>query len=507
MKKILAIIVMTLLVASALCIAVFAADPAVIRVTGLKEDGAVYTPENSNYAKFDEGWEAAVDYALDEDWLSEHDIVRVVIDLFADWNAGNKGEFGKNNLTGFQHSTIFVPDNARITINMNGHAINRGLKTDKYNGEVICIGDAADVIINGGQSGDAPVMDGEATGTTKMGTITGGNSCNGAGGIRIQEGATVTLNNVILSKNRVEDAKGAAVAVDNGATFAMNGGAFLNNFVATTNGSLKTAEGTLFVSDSTAVLNKVAFRGNDCTATSQSEIYGVVVSMNGDAVATLNECKVENNALAQSNKISVFYCDDNSCTLNLNNTEMRKNGSYISYDEAYSVPRRTALFNSWGTVNINKGKIVENSIGTLFLFINTRNGAINVKDVEIGNNYHFLQVMDKTEYWQKDMGNNVLNLANCNIYGFTDVVDGDPSGYVKVNFIDCKFGNVRWGNGKRYCNFISTTYASASIMGEGSLPMIVALLSLVTSIASVAVCIALYKKKENPVVVSAEDEE
>ena len=87
MKKFFAIFIVICMVAGAFCITVSATEPGdgvVIRVSGLKEDGSVYSPENSDYTGFAEGWEAAVDYARDEDWMEDHDDVRVVVDFFAD---------------------------------------------------------------------------------------------------------------------------------------------------------------------------------------------------------------------------------------------------------------------------------------------------------------------------------------------------------------------------------------------------------------------------------------
>ena len=199
MKKIFTIIMTIYLMASIFCITSFAveepASNAVIRVSGLKEDGiTLYYPENCDYKDFAEGWEAVVDYACDDDFMDDNDLLRIVVDFYADWNANDKGEFGKSSWTGFQYSTIYVPSDTRITINLNGHTINRGLKEYEYDGEVMYVEEDADVIINNG-------------------TITGGWSCNGAGGIHITNDACVTLNNVNVVGNKVDDDYGVGIAV------------------------------------------------------------------------------------------------------------------------------------------------------------------------------------------------------------------------------------------------------------------------------------------------------
>ena len=85
MKKIFTIIMTIYLMTSIFCITSFAveepASNAVIRVSGLKEDGiTLYYPENCDYKDFAEGWEAAVDYACDDDFMDDNDLLRIVVD-------------------------------------------------------------------------------------------------------------------------------------------------------------------------------------------------------------------------------------------------------------------------------------------------------------------------------------------------------------------------------------------------------------------------------------------
>ena len=48
------------------------------------------------------------------------------MDLLADWNANDDGEFGPSGDDGFRFSTLHIPEKSILTINMNGHTINRG---------------------------------------------------------------------------------------------------------------------------------------------------------------------------------------------------------------------------------------------------------------------------------------------------------------------------------------------------------------------------------------------
>jgi hypothetical protein len=171
--------------ASVLSVPVFALKEAptpmgpVLRVSVLKRGAE--TPELvGEYYVFEDGWNAAIDLATSKEKLKAYDADRIVVDLLADWNANSKGEFGDSDLEGFRQSTIYCPSGVRLTINMNGHTIDRDLEKVEYDGEVIAIGDNANVIINGGKEGDPIIKKGEVAAEGMIGTITGGWNCNGA---------------------------------------------------------------------------------------------------------------------------------------------------------------------------------------------------------------------------------------------------------------------------------------------------------------------------------------
>ena len=163
------------LLLSALSITAFAADPApgtVIRVSALKNNELEVIEDHDN---FEDGWNHAMKLAEDNDYD------RIIVDLYADWTAV-KGVFADDS-DGFDNETLYIPEGAVVTINMNGHTINRAMTDWKWNGEVMCIDENADVVINDG-------------------TITGGWSGNGAGGIHVLDNAKVTLNSVHVDEHR-----------------------------------------------------------------------------------------------------------------------------------------------------------------------------------------------------------------------------------------------------------------------------------------------------------------
>jgi hypothetical protein len=80
------------------------ASDGVIHVSGLTKDET--TVFINNYTSFEKGWEAAVNLAVDHDYMDANKYERIVVDLFAHWKANHEGEFGDSGGLGFQWSTI-----------------------------------------------------------------------------------------------------------------------------------------------------------------------------------------------------------------------------------------------------------------------------------------------------------------------------------------------------------------------------------------------------------------
>ena len=94
MKKVFGIILAVCLIATMLCVAVFAAEaPAsdvVLRVSAEKRDGSTVVVKD--YTSFEDGWNAAMELASNPKELNTNGYARVIVDICSDWNAVN-GEF------------------------------------------------------------------------------------------------------------------------------------------------------------------------------------------------------------------------------------------------------------------------------------------------------------------------------------------------------------------------------------------------------------------------------
>ena len=133
----------------------------------------------------------------------------ITVDMKASWNAAGSEDYNRR---------IFVPAKTRVTLNMHGLVFNRNNAykgKDKYNGELILVDKGATLIVNGGteeernshsypevalyNTNDPSGDKASARGTFKGGLLTGGCSCDGAGGIHARGGSTVILNDVTIA--------------------------------------------------------------------------------------------------------------------------------------------------------------------------------------------------------------------------------------------------------------------------------------------------------------------
>ena len=475
MKKLFAVLLALCIMAGALCITAFAEDGAdVIRVSGLKRDGELIAI--ASYPNHAEGWEAAIDLAKDSQYMTDGSYDRIVVDLLADWTAV-EGEFC-NSGDGFSYDAIRFYENTRITLNMNGHTINRGLKAWQYNGEVIFIDDGADVIINGGKSGDSITAPGEAAGNAPMGTITGGFSTNGAGGIHMQD-AVVTLNNVCLVGNTVEDDDGAAIAVHDGGTLTMNGGCMSNNLLTSWGSeSWANSRGTLYVDDSTAVLRQVEISGNTTSVYHQD---GVAVALNGDSEVTLEDCIVENNG-GGTYSDSIFFSFDKDSTLYINKSTIRNNKA------------NDGVFYGFGKIRMD-GCTFTNNHSDNGIFSDSGNDDM---DCEVSNSV--FKDNPTCVVWlfpRSSNADSIYKFTKCTFSnnGFEKDYSIECGSKVQFEMIDCDLGNDVIQN-KQYIQFTDSDAENGvgSIFGRGSLTMIIAFVALVVSIASFTVNVTAKRK-------------
>ncbi len=399
MKRIFAIIMTICLLASTLCIPAFAAGDApaagtVLRVSALKKDGTTIVVIK-DYDNFEDGWNAAMGLAGDSKELKKNAYERVIVDFYADWNA-DAGEFTDDwiNGDGFKNDTIYIPEGAKVTLNLNGHTINRGLERTISDGEVMYIEDEADVIINDG-------------------TITGGCGDMGdAGAIDIQDDARVTLNNVHIVGN-TSGWDGAGIFVGSGSILTVNGGSFKNNDAFGKAIAYSSYGGAVHV-EGTAIFDGVEFKEN-------AAVYGAAISADNGNVVVKN-CTFDENGIESKYSVShtVIHADASKITIT-NSTFTNNGGEELFYFED-------------SDVLIEGGSITGNTSEELFCF---EDSEADIKFVTITGN------TSKTLY--ADNGDKVVTIVGCtfgNNTPATDAPDVEVDDEGTLIFLDSTLGDT-----------------------------------------------------------------
>lgn len=484
MKKLIAIIMTACLMASMLCVAAFAedmivspafdlpmgnqeaeasvenvsvkdvpADGTVLRISALKKDGT--TVKLEDHKVLEDGWNAAVGHAAAIDEMKEKGYARIIVDLYADWKAvGSQftGSFG--NGFGFNYGAIYFRSGIKMTLNLNGHTVNRGLTSSEANGEVICIGTGADVIINNG-------------------TVTGGWSDNGAGGIHVEDGARVALEDVHVDGNAVSGDIGAGICLCNGASLIMNRGSISDNrLLMISNVSYdNVSHGALYVDDAVATLNNVTLsRNRGHYETEGAAIYA------DDSTVTMNKCTVSDNAVLgerTSDAKSVIAAYDSK--LVITDTDFTDNASC---GEGCGNDNTLLFYLEDSRMTMNGGKVtgnnanelfeIEDSDADFFRVTMTDNGS---RVIYVNNDTHKVNMLECT------IGNNEPNIDKAEI---RVAVRGT------LTISDSKLGDSTFNDRRLvvFTNGVNGKAMSASMIGDGSFAVVIAFVALLASAAS-----------------------
>ena len=499
MKKIFAIVLTILTLVGMLCITAVAAEPAnelpapaegtLLRVTAIKGDETVLV---GDYTNFEDGWHKAIHEGLPRQTkITKYE--RIIVDFYADWTSADDGNFtddawDESNSEGFNNDTIEIPDDVKITINLNGHTIKRVLPESISDGEVMYIDEDADVIINNG-------------------TITGGKSTNGAGGIHIHD-ANVELNDVHIVGNVADDDDGGGIALYDGAELIMTRGSFTNNSIDGIYDNMFSDYygGAIYIEESKAFFYSVEFKNNQNTSDPD---YGAAIYAD-NSVVYLSKCTFDGNGVAdKSNNIyattSIVHAVDT--TLTMEKVTFTNNGSYclnLGIDNVFS----SLILLDDSTFRLFGDSKFTNNAATFMINVKDDSNVYVEDTTFIDNNsfvmYSALQHYDDSYFKNCTFENNkVPNPESVfpNIYNwiYTFRVHGET-----LTFIDCKLSDSTYFD--KDCIVFEDTDALdgrarrfGSIFGEGSLTMIVAFLSLIASGVAIFLVVYYNKKKAAPV--------
>ncbi len=320
----------------------------------------------------------------------------------------------------------------------------------------------------------------------------------------MQDDSKLTLNNVNISGNSVEDDDGAGIAVYDGATLIMNGGSISDNSGKSVNVTWIFGVG-VYVEDSTASFYNVTFKNNNSGGRAsydrdQSETYstyGTAIYAE-DSNVILDSCRVYDNAQHRGNfhdAESVIGVIGES-EMTVKNTIFRGNGGVQHFTNGkFDIYLGTKLFNMGiCSVTVENCQFIGNS--TTVLFDAGTRASLSVSNTNFTDN-------TSSVYYCRGSSSGVTSFTDCTFdknrasvkypYSFQLADNGN-----QPTFIDCNFGNSSFNDRSRATIVDnSATNGAGSIFGEGSLAMIIAVLALVVSIASLGISFANKKKSSS----------
>jgi hypothetical protein len=273
----------------------------------------------------------------------------------------------------------------------------------------------------------------------------------------------------------------------------MNGGSLSDN-ICLNWADNKSGGCGIYVNDSTVIFNGVTISNNqfkDYYRGNGAAIYA------DDSDVTLENCKVIGNGKNDDGAKfvgtdSVIY--GTGSNLSFISTIFEGNGSPIR-----SGSRESSLIYSKKSLNMVNCEVTKNH--TVYL-IDSDGKQLSVSDTKFidndANMFYGCGRSDESTFVRCTFNNNVSSSAINDIHAFNFTDDG-------TSFIGCDMGDSTY-NKEKYAKFADsdvgldykegyTQSKAGSIFGEGSLTMIIAILGLVGSIASIGISVASNKKK------------
>ena len=259
--------------------------------------------------------------------------------------------------------------------------------------------------------------------------------------------------------------------------------------------------GSLYVDDSTATLNNVEICGNhsdlDCAR-------GTAIYATENSNVTMKNCLVKDNASKEHESAEIICAEDS--ILNITNTDFIDNGLAVSMNKGYDA--NTFLFDLIDCeMYLTDGKITGNSPDLLFRI---KDSYVEMKNITITDNSSWVMHVDNEE-------NQKVKMIDCTLNN--NLYVGDIHAYANVD-IEVKNKNTLEFEGGDLGDTIFEDKSmvagvgAGSILGEGSIAMIIAILALATAIGSFVAFIVFSKKKATPVAANnvtaepvAEDED
>ena len=286
----------------------------------------------------------------------------------------------------------------------------------------------------------------------------------------------------------------------------MNGGSISNSKVYLSRSTLDYAHGTVYLEDSTATFKNVEFKHNvyiGYTHASEGTLLYVE-----DSRLTMIDCLVSENGYKDPTETkanhpgSLILAYGATSVIEATNCRFEKNGDK-SVDLTRNPSRNFSLFQvDEATVKVDGCYFDNNGLNDIFY---GWEGVIKVKNSHFTNNKGRLLgrlFAEGSHFTNCTFNNNTFKDESVVYCLFHVDTESD------IDFLDCDFGNNTILMNYPKANLVDSDApdGAASIFGEGSLTMIIAMLALASSVAALCVSVGIYKKKTVPATANgAED--
>ena len=305
---------------------------------------------------------------------------------------------------------LILSNGHEAKINMNGHAIKRSLDSGIDDGEVIYVDENASLTLTGSEEDSTFKIkyynEDQDLDFKSGGIVMGGYSTSGAGGIVMEKGSTLTLNDVDIVNNRAADGDGGGIGIDgDDCTINLNSNSRICYNQATDEG------GGIYVDGESAYINVDASE-----ISSNVAAYGGGIESNDDAT----RITLDNNSTISNNQANV-------------------DGGGVYFYEPYGLIKS----------NDKTGKISSNFAG--IYNYQPKGGGVYFESDAFQTNTAAIENITFED-----------NTVNINQYGMGGAIYANLN---NVEITNCTFKNNKaYNGGALYCN--STVYLSGSQIKE-----------------------------------------
>ena len=239
-------------------------------------------------------------------------------------------------------SEVVINNNRTVTLDLNGHTLNRGLTSAANYGHVLkvisgstlTINDASgdnSGIIKGGYTNVGGAIGNEGTLIINGGTIRDNHSGGKGGGINNRNWATLTINGGVITCNEAED--GAGIYNEGDGTITINNGSIIGNTTNKYGGGGITNYGTLAFYGGTVSNNTAIMDGGGIWTDKSLTVSGVTI---------------EGNSASDGGGICINHGTANLTNVTISSNTSKDGGGIYVYSN--------------GTLIFNSGSISDNTV-------------------------------------------------------------------------------------------------------------------------------------------------